>query len=146
MGGAVKRICTRDPNSDLVFCTFFVNNKRQKYLDAEEPKDVKTAGITEFAPDRVSNWMLTAFWLPTLNLRPWFTVMWGISCLGWWLLKNRRLKRKQKQGFWSPKEWHQLQHSRQSVDTEDGTNIFVTKRKYCVKTFKNQPEITSHIY
>lgn len=152
--GCSKTICTRDPNSELVFCTFFVNNKRQKYLDAEEPKDVKTAGITKFSPDPSlklgADSILAAdaelLSLVYCNVR----YMHGRArCLGWWLLKNRRLKRKQKQqkkGFWSPKEWHQLQHSRQSVDTEDGTNILITKRKYSVKTFKSQQETTSHIY
>lgn len=74
------------------------------------------------------------------------------AAVGWWLLKHRRVKTN-KQGnketngafFRSPKRWHQLQHSWQSVETEDSTNIPVTKKKYSVNTFKNQQEITSHL-
>lgn len=37
-----------------MFCTVLVNKKRQKYLDVEELKKVKNAGVPKSTSDRVS--------------------------------------------------------------------------------------------
>ena len=50
-GGAVKLIYTGDQNSELVFCTVFVNNKRQKYLGRTE---VNKSGVSKCTSDRFS--------------------------------------------------------------------------------------------
>lgn len=87
-------ICTRDPNSELVLWTFFfVNNKK-----AEIFRCGRTEGCQHRWHHKVLAWASLKLHAEPLSL-VYCNVRYmhgRARCLGWWLLRNRRFKRKRK--------------------------------------------------